>query len=94
MLPSKPICLRTSSKSRLNEILYERLQDPKLHDNIAKLKGTQMQIWKSPYRLVFLEKWYSENFAFLILGILELYTRKICEMFVYKHTETTEYIKN
>ena len=37
----------------------------------------------------------SENFAFLILTItLELYTRKVCEMFVYKHAETIEYVKN
>ena len=31
----------------------------------------------------------SENFPFLILRILELYIRKICKMFAYKHTETT-----
>ena len=43
---------------------------------------------------VFIQKQYPENFAFLILGILELYTRKVCEMFVYKHTETVEYVKN
>ena len=36
---------------------------------------------------------YPENFAFLILRILELYTRKACKMFVYKHTETIEYVK-
>ena len=29
-----------------------------------------------------------------MLGILELYTRKLCEMFIYKHTETIEYVKN
>ena len=43
---------------------------------------------------VFIQKYYPENFAFLILGTLELYTRKVCEMFVYKDTETIEYIKN
>ena len=32
------------------------------------LTGTLMQIWKSPY---------SKSFAFLFLGILELFTRKI-----------------
>ena len=37
---------------------------------------------------------YPENFPFLITGILELYTRKVCEMFVYKHIETIEYVKN
>ena len=36
---------------------------------------------------------YPENFAFLILRILELHTRKACKMSVYKHTETIEYVK-
>ena len=53
-----------------------------------------MQIWVSPYRPVFIWKYYPENFAFLTIGILELYTRKVCEMFVYEHTETIEYVKN
>ena len=35
-----------------------------------------------------------ESFSFLILGILVLHTRKVCEIFVYKHTETIEYYKN
>ena len=35
-----------------------------------------------------------ENFALLVLRILELYTRNICEMFVYKYAETIEYVKN
>ena len=43
---------------------------------------------------VFVYKKYLINFAFLIIGILELYTRKVCKMFVYKHTETIEYVKN
>ena len=34
------------------------------------------------------------NFALLILGILELYTRTFCEIFVYKRTKTIEYVKN
>ena len=33
---------------------------------------------------VFKKKNYPEDFVFLILGLLELYTRKVCEMFVYK----------
>ena len=58
-----------------------------------ELKGTLMQIWKSPYIFLFIWKYFPENFAFLILRILELYTRKVREMFVYKHTETIEYVK-
>ena len=34
-----------------------------------------------------------ENSAFLISEILELYTRKVCKIFVEKHTETIEYDK-
>ena len=43
---------------------------------------------------VFKKKQYPENLAFLILGILELYTLKVCEMSVCKHPETIEYVKN
>ena len=43
---------------------------------------------------VFNHKYYTENFAFLILGILELYACKVCEMFVYKHIGTIEFVKN
>ena len=52
-----------------------------------------MQIWKSPYVFLFTEKYYPENIASLILRILESYTRKISKIFVYKHTETIEYVK-
>ena len=37
-----------------------------------------------------IEKQHLENCVFLILRILELFKRKLCEMFVYKHTETME----
>ena len=53
-----------------------------------------MQIWKSAYMFVFIEKHSPENFTFLILGILELYKRRVYEKFVYKHTETIESVKN
>ena len=33
-------------------------------------------------------------YSFQYVQILELYTRKVCEMFVDKHSETIEYIKN
>ena len=38
-----------------------------------------MQIWKSPYMFVFFQKQYLENFAFLILRILELFSREVCK---------------
>ena len=52
-----------------------------------------MQIWNSPYMFVFIKKYYPTYFAFLILLILEIFTSKVCEMFVYKHTEAIEYVK-
>ena len=55
--------------------------------------GTLMQIWKSSCMFLFIWKYYLENFAFLTLRILELYTRKVCVMFVCKHKETIEYVK-
>ena len=36
----------------------------------------------------------NENFTLLIVKTFELYTRKVCEMVVNKHSETIEYIKN
>ena len=53
-----------------------------------------MQIWKSANMFQLMQKYCPENLTLLILGILELYTRKVCEMFVYKHTQTIEYVKN
>ena len=38
-----------------------------------------MQIRESQYMFVFIEKQYPEDFAFLILKILELFTREVCE---------------
>ena len=42
-------------------------------------KGILMQIWKSPYMFVFMQKQYPENFAFLILRILELFSCEVCK---------------
>ena len=39
-------------------------------------------------------KKHLQNFAFVVLRIFELYTSKVGEMFVYKHTETIEYVKS
>ena len=38
-----------------------------------------MQIWKSSYAFVFMQKQYRENFAFLILRILALFARQVCK---------------
>ena len=42
-------------------------------------KGMLIQIWKSFYMFVFKFKQDPENFAFLILKILELSARKVCK---------------
>ena len=38
-----------------------------------------MQIWKPSYMFTFIWKQYPENFASLILGILELFAREVSE---------------
>ena len=38
-----------------------------------------MQIWKSPNLVELTQNQYPENFAFLILRILELFAREICK---------------
>ena len=42
------------------------------------VKGTPLQIWKSPNMFMFVQKKYPENFAFVILRIiLELFAREV-----------------
>ena len=43
-------------------------------------KDTLMQIWTRPYMFVLIWKQYTENFAFLILRILELFAREVGEL--------------
>ena len=85
----------TMTKNFINNknVVSKYTQNVYIND-IDLFKGTLMKIWKSPYMFVFIWGWYLEKFAFLILGIIELFSRKVCEMFVYKHTETIEYVKN
>ena len=52
------------------------------------LKSTLMQIWKSVNIFVF------ENFTSRHLSLFKTCAREICETFVYKHSETIEYVKN
>ena len=46
---------------------------------VKYFKGTLMEIWKSSYMFVFIQKQYPENFSFLILSIIELFTSEICK---------------
>ena len=40
------------------------------------------------------EKRYDEDFTLKNLLLFAICAREICEMFVYKHSETIEYVKN
>ena len=46
--------------------------------HVQDIKGTLMQIRKFHYMFGFLLKQYPENFAFLILRILELFSHEVC----------------
>ena len=58
------------------------------------IKGTLMQIIKISWGACVHIKNCPEKFAFIILRFFELYDRKFWKMFVYKHGETIEYVKN
>ena len=53
-----------------------------------------MQIWKYAYIFVFISKKYVEDFTLKHLLLFEICAGEICEKFVYKHSETIEYVKN
>ena len=57
-------------------------------------KGTLMQIWKSTNISVFILKEYVEDFKLKHFLLFEICAREICEMFVYRHSETIDYVKN
>ena len=53
-----------------------------------------MQILKSASIFVFIWKCYVEDFTLKLLLLFEICAHDICEKFVYKHSETTEYVKS
>ena len=53
-------------------------------------EGTLMQIWKSTNIFVFTWKYHVEDFTLKHLLRFEICSRKICEKFVYKHSETIQ----
>ena len=76
-------------------------QEEHFSDEVS-IKGTVMQILKSPYMFVFVKTQYPESFAILIPRILELFAREIFNtccyfcMFVNIHFTylTCVYLKN
>ena len=53
-----------------------------------------MQIWTSANVFVFIWKQDAEDFILKQLLLFEICTREKCEKFVYKHSETIEYVKD
>ena len=76
---------------KISVLFFERLKQHRY--KLQSLRDTNADFKISLQARVYIKK-YPENFAFAILEILELYTREVCEMFVYKHTETIQYVKN
>ena len=66
---------------------------PYLTCKSSNLKGTLMQIWKTANIFVFIWRQYVEYFILKHLVLFELCAREMYEKFVYKHSETIEYVK-
>ena len=60
---------------------------------LSSFKDTPMRIWKSANIFVFMSKQYNEDFTIKHLLLSEICAREIYEKFVYKHSETIEYVK-
>ena len=58
------------------------------------IKGTLMHIWKSANIFVLIWKYYVEDATLKHLLPFEIFAREIREKFVYKYSETIEYVKN
>ena len=82
LTPSKTIVLFASIKPFKN--------DEKSF--LVHLKGILTQIWISVNIFVFIEK--LKNFILKHLLLFEIYACEISAKFVYKHSETIEYVKN
>ena len=61
---------------------------------VSIIKSTLIQIWKSAKIFVFIWKWYFEDFTLKHVLLFEICSREICEKFVYKHSQTMEYVQN
>ena len=76
-------------------------KDETLASNIASsditdpvFKGTLMQIWKSTNIFVYIWKYHDDDFRLKHVLLFEMCAKEICEKFVYKHSETIDYVKN
>ena len=53
-----------------------------------------MQIWKSANIFIFIWKYHVEDFRLKHFLLFEICAHEIWEKFVYKHSETINYVKN
>ena len=67
---------------------------PKYGKKRMELKGTLIQFWKSANIVAFKWKRYVEDVTLKQLFNFEICASEICKMFVQKHSETIEYVKN
>ena len=88
-----------NSRSRL-VYFFCRLPVPKFGDFFQymhvciNLFKNLLKIWKSANIFVFIWKYCIEDFTLKRLLLFEICEREIREKFVYKYSETTEYVKN
>ena len=61
-----------------------------MESNTSHFKVTLVLIWKYANILVFMWKWYVEDFTSKQLLLYEICACEICEKFVYKDSETIE----
>ena len=89
---------RSLSYINLSIDLQKKSKDCFCVIKIRKKKFENLLIHSNEYilKLIYtqINTYSNENFTFLIVRILELYTRRVCEIFLDKHCETIEYIKN
>ena len=86
----------TNSVKKLlaNPRQFEKLSiDPNKGLNFI-FKGTLLQIWKFVKISVFIWQLYVECFTWKHHLLFEICASERCEKFVYKHSVTTEYVKN
>ena len=70
------ICLKLTIKTPERR-QWRRSGVRRRRSGVFIVKGALMQIWKSLHILKFIQKYYPENVGFLIVTILELFTRKV-----------------
>ena len=94
----RKLFLQNFKKIQINTFVSNTVWDLIQNSNHLRyhkdLKGILMQIWKCGNILVVIWKYHVEDFTLKHLLLFEICAREIFEKFVYKHSETIEYVKN